>query len=140
VLALSTGWLTACAPELPEGKSWRVDTAAWVGSPQCPEVTCALDAFRTRDFTAEAAVPGVLVDGAQVTVHCFVPTPAAHEDPSGRLAYRWYLVTVDGALLWAPDVALTSEDDLRRVPAPTEDPVAALAAGLRLCDSAVPGR
>jgi hypothetical protein len=140
LLALSAGWLTACAPELPAGKAWRVDTSAWQGSPQCPEADCALDAFRTRDFTVEAAVPGVLKDGAQVTVHCFVPAPAAQQDPSGRLAQRWYLVTVDEALLWAPDVALTSEDDLRRVPAPTDDPVATLASGLRLCDSAVPGR
>lgn len=130
----------ACEPPLPEGKPWTVDTSAWAGSVQCPAEPCALDAYRTRTFTPEAAVPAALVDGATVVVHCFVPTPAPQQDPNGREASRWYLLTVDDSLVWAPDLALTAEADLRAQAPADEDPAAVLAAGVSLCDSQVPGR
>jgi hypothetical protein len=132
--------LAGCDPGLPEGKSWTVDGSAWVGSPQCPQRPCALDGYRTRDFATDVAVPGALVDGASVVVRCFVPTPAPQQDPTGRQASRWYLISVDDVLLWAPDLALTSEPDLRAVPAADADPAAVLAAAVSLCDSQVPGR
>jgi hypothetical protein len=122
----------ACAAPVPEGKAWTVDTSAWQGTPQCTSEPCALDAYRTRDFVPGAAVAGALQDGTQVQVHCFVPTPAPQQDPRGRDAYRWYLVTADSSLLWAPDLALTAESDLRG-----DD---GLAAGLDLCHSGVPER
>lgn len=125
-----------CAADVPSGKSWRVDTSAWAGSPECAENPCALDAYETRDFTRQAARADVLVEGDQVQVHCFVPTPTAVRDPQGRDAYRWYLLSVNDSLLWAPDLALTGEADLRE-PA---DEGEHLATGLRLCHSAVPGR
>lgn len=128
---------SGCAAGVPEGKPWRVDTAAWSGSPQCDSERCALDAYRTRDFTQAAALPGVLVDGTVVQAHCFVPTPAPMVDPLGREAYRWYLLTADDQLVWAPDISLTRDSDLRRDP---EDPGEHVAAGLALCHSAVPGR
>ncbi len=134
--------LAACQPTLPAGKPWTVDTSAWAGSDQCSEQVCALDAFRTRDFTVQGTVPDALVDGAVVQVHCYVPTPAPQRDPGGRTAHRWYLVTVDSSLLWAPDLVLTSQaqGDLRREATATDDPAATLAGGVRLCDSTVPGR
>jgi hypothetical protein len=122
----------ACAAPVPQGKAWTVDTTAWQGSPQCATEPCTLDAYLTRDFMPGLAVPGALQDGTEVQVHCFVPTPAPQQDPRGREAYRWYLVTADDALLWAPDLALTSQSDLRGDAGP--------AAGLDLCHSAVPGR
>jgi hypothetical protein len=128
---------SGCAAGVPEGKAWQVDTAAWAGSPQCAGEPCALDAYRTRDFTRAAALPASLVDGAVVQVHCFVPTPAPMVDPLGREAYRWYLLTADDQLAWAPDLALTSDADLRR---DRQDPGEHLAAGVALCHSAVPGR
>jgi len=58
-------------------------------------------------------------------------------DPTGRQVHRWYLLTVDGRLLWAPDLALTSGDDIR-----LDEKTAGehLAARLRVCHSGVPGR
>lgn len=128
---------TGCAAPVPEGKTWQIDAAAWDGSPQCDSEPCALDAYRTRDFTATAVLPDALVDGAAVQVHCFVPTPAPVADPLGRQAYRWYLLTVDDRLVWAPDLSLTSDGDLRR---DRQDPGDHLAAGVDLCHSGVPGR
>ena len=126
----------ACAVGVPDGKPWVIDTATWAGAGDCAG-DCALDAYATRDFAPDAVVPEVLRDGDAVQVHCFVPTPATHRDPSGREAYRWYLVTVEDDLLWAPDIALTSQVDLRLEPdAPGEH----LAAGIDLCHSGVPGR
>jgi hypothetical protein len=122
----------ACAAPLPAGKAWTVDTTPWQGSPECSEQPCALDAYPTRDFTPIGAVPDALEQGAEVQVHCFVPTPAPQQDPRGRDAYRWYLVTVDDTLLWAPDLALTAQPDLRGDEG--------LAAGVPLCHSGVPGR
>jgi hypothetical protein len=122
----------ACAAPVPQGKAWTADTAAWQGSPQCAQRPCALDAYLSRDFTPDQAVSRALVDGAQVQVHCYVPTPAPQQDPRGRDAHRWYLMTADGALLWAPDLALTSAPDLRGD--------SGLAAGVGLCHSGVPGR
>jgi hypothetical protein len=137
-LALAVvGLLAGCAAGVPAGKPWTVDTSAWQGSADCRGPGCALDAYATRDFVPDAVLPGVLVDAAQVQVHCFVPTPAPQQDPGGREAYRWYLVTVDDQLVWAPDLALTSDGDVRRDP--TRDD-GHLAAGLALCHSAVPGR
>jgi hypothetical protein len=129
--------LTGCAAEVPAGKAWTVDTSAWEGSPQCVARGCALDAYETRDFVPDAVLPGVLADGASVQVHCFVPTPAPQQDPDGREAYRWYLLTVDGEQVWAPDLALTADADLRHKPS---DVGTRLADGLSLCHSAVPGR
>lgn len=139
LLSLLAGvWLVpACAVQTPTGKTWTVDTSAWLGSPQCRDGQCALDAFRTRDFTPQAAVPGALSPGQQVQVHCYVPTPAPQRDPSGRDAYRWYLLTIDEEHLWAPDLALTAESDLRRDPG---EPGDHLAGGLSLCHSGVHGR
>lgn len=127
--------VAGCSAQPPAGKVWTVDTGAWDSSEWCDETPCALDAYATRDFTDEALVPSVLVDGEPVRVHCFVPAPAPQRDPTGRDAHRWYLVTVDDEYRWAPDVALTSEDDLRAEPEGAE-----LARGLRLCHSRVPGR
>ena len=126
-----------CSAEVPAGKAWTVDAAAWHGSAACDGPGCGLDAYRTRDFAADAAVPEALTDGARVQVHCFVPTPSPQRDPAGRDAYRWYLLTVDGRYLWAPDLALTSADDLRLDPGAE---TGHLAAGLDTCHSAVPGR
>lgn len=128
---------TGCAAEVPDGKPWTVDTSAWAGSEQCLDSPCTLDAYETRDFSAEVALPGTLTDGDVVTVHCWVPTPSVQRDPLGRDAYAWYLLTVDGALVWAPDLALTSADDLRLDP---NEPGDHLAAQVQLCHSAVPGR
>jgi hypothetical protein len=129
--------LPGCTVGLPPGKPWTVDTSAWLDSQQCRAPDCALDAYESRDFTPDAAIPGVLSSGQQVQVHCFVPTPSPQRDPSGRDAYRWYLLTADSALVWAPDLALTAEPDLRRSPDASGDH---LAAGLDLCHSSVPGR
>lgn len=126
-----------CAAQLPEGKPWTVDTSSWTGAPGCTATRCSVDAYATRDFTVESLLPGVLAEGQQVQAHCFVPMPSTVRDPSGRDAYRWYLLTVDESLAWAPDVALTAEADLRRDPA---EPGDHLAAGLALCHSGVPGR
>lgn len=128
---------TGCAAQVPEGKQWMVDTSAWAGSEQCAETPCALDAYATRDFVSEAALPDLLVDGDVVRVHCWVPTPAVQRDPVGRDAYAWFLLSVDGSLVWAPDLALTGDGDLRRDPRAAGDH---LAAGVVLCHSAVPGR
>jgi hypothetical protein len=122
----------ACAAPVPPGKSWTVDTTAWQGSPQCLGQPCALDAYRTRDFAPGQAVAGALVEGDEVQVHCFVPTPAPQQDPRGRDAYRWYLLTAERTLLWAPDLALTSQSDLRGD--------SGLAEGVGVCHSGVPGR
>lgn len=135
--ALAALLASACSVGVPEGKPWTVDTTAWLGSEQCEATPCVLDAYRTRDFTPEAVVPAALTDGDEVQVHCWVPTPAVHRDPRGRDAYTWYLLTVDGELLWAPDLALTSDDDLRLEP---DDAGDHLGAGVDLCHSAVPGR
>lgn len=129
--------VSGCSVDVPEGKPWTVDTKAWSGSPQCQATPCSLDAYRTRNFTLDAVVPAALTDGDQVQVHCWVPTPAVQRDPRGRDAHTWYLLTVDGELLWAPDLSLTSDDDLRREPA---DPGDHLGADVVLCHSAVPGR
>lgn len=128
---------TGCAAELPEGTTVTIDTSAWSDSPACSDQPCTLDAYATRDFTSDAVVPAALVDGTTVRVHCFVPTPAPVSDPRGREAYRWYLLTVGSMLLWAPDIALTSDEDVRRSP---DEPGDHLAAGLQLCHSGVPGR
>lgn len=114
-----------------------MDTAAWVGSEQCATEPCTLDAYSTRDFTVDAVVPAALTGGEVVQVHCWVPTPSVQRDPAGRDAYSWYLLTVDDALVWAPDLALTSEGDLRQPPG---DEGSHLSAGVVLCHSAVPGR
>jgi hypothetical protein len=135
--ALGPTTMTGCAATLPEGKPWTVDTSAWTGTAGCTASGCALDAYATRDFAVASRLPDVLVDGQQVQAHCFVPTPSTVRDPSGRDAYRWYLITVGEALAWAPDVALTSEPDLRRGP---DEPGDHLAAGLAVCHSGVPGR
>lgn len=126
-----------CSAEVPEGKPWTVDTAAWHGSALCDGPGCSLDAYETRDLAVGAAVPAALTDGAVVQVHCFVPTPSPQRDPAGRDAYRWFLLTVDGRYLWAPDLALTSADDLRLPPGSDEEH---LAQRLDTCHSAVPGR
>jgi len=126
-----------CSAEVPAGKQWTVDAASWHGSAQCDGPGCSLDAYRTRDFATGAAVAAALTDDAVVQVHCFVPTPSPQRDPAGREAYRWYLLTVDGRYLWAPDLALTSADDLRLDPEAATDH---LAKGLDTCHSAVPGR
>jgi hypothetical protein len=139
-LAIGAAGLTGCEPPLPEGKPWTVDTSAWADSAQCSTTPCALDAYRTRTFTPEEVVPGALVDGATVVVRCFVPTPSPQQDPSGRNATRWYLLSVDEAVLWAPDLALSAEDDLGADVASDADPAAVLAAGVDLCNSQVPGR
>ncbi len=136
-LALLAGVGAGCSAEVPTGKPWTVDAAAWHGSTECDGPGCSIDAYSSRDFTVEAAVAGALVDGAVVQVHCFVPTPSPQRDPAGRDAYRWYLLTVDGSYLWAPDLALTSADDLRTVAQPEGD---LLVDGLRTCHSAVPER
>jgi hypothetical protein len=127
----------SCSAEVPTGKPWTVDTAAWHGSTLCDGPGCSIDAYKSRDFTVEATVASALVDGAVVQVHCFVPTPSPQRDPAGRDAYRWYLLTVDGTYLWAPDLALTSADDLRTKPDPEGEQ---LVDGLRTCHSAVPER
>lgn len=131
--ALSAG----CAAEVPEGKPWTIDTGPWAGSEQCDERPCALDAYATRDFSPQAALPDTLSDGDVVTVHCWVPTPAVQRDPIGRDAYSWYLLTVDDSLVWAPDLALTSAANLRLDPTLEGEH---LSAGVVLCHSAVPGR
>lgn len=128
--------VAGCAAAVPEGKQWVVDTSAWQGSPQCDERPCALDAYPARDLDDETAVRGALVDGVTVRVHCFVPTPAPQQDPRGREAYRWYLVGVGDALVWAPDLALTGDPDLRQDPAAQGH----LATGVELCHSGVPNR
>jgi hypothetical protein len=132
-----------CSADVPVGKQWTVDAAAWHGSDECAGPGCSLDAYSSRDFTLEATVRGALTDGAVVQVHCFVPTPAPQRDPVGRDAHRWYLLTVDSTLVWAPDVALTSAENLRVKPVDLDDTAAVdqhLVAGLGTCHSAVPGR
>ncbi len=129
--------VAGCTAQLPEGKPWTVDTSAWTGTGECTETSCFLDAYATRDFAVETLLPGVLAEGQQVQVHCFVPMPSTVRDPSGREAYRWYLVTVDAATVWAPDVSLTAEADPRREP---DEPGDHLSAGLAVCHSGVPGR
>jgi hypothetical protein len=126
-----------CTAGVPEGKAWTVDTSAWVGSDSCPAAGCALAAYASRDFTVDARLPDLVRDGDTVAVHCFVPPPAPQRDPSGRDVHRWYLVTVGDALVWAPDVLLTGQDDLRLEPSAPGDH---LASGLDVCHSAVPGR
>ena len=79
------------------------------------------------EVLAGQAVTSVVETGDQVQVHCWVPTPAVQRDPRGRDAHTWYLLTVDGELLWAPDLSLTSDDDLRRGP---DDPGEHLGAGV----------
>lgn len=139
LLALGSAGLAACEPPLPEGKPWTVDTSAWAESAQCSSSPCALDAYRTRTFSTEAVVPAALVDGATVVVRCYVPTPSPQQDPSGRDAARWYLLSLADSLVWAPDLALTAED-LGADVASDADPTSVLAAGVDLCDSQVPGR
>lgn len=137
VAVAGAGVLVGCTAALPEGKPWTVDASAWFGSDECAAAGCRLPAYATRTFSTEERVPDALEDGGTVQVHCFVPPPAPQRDPQGRDVHRWFLVTADGALVWAPDVLLTSANDLRL------DPKAAgthLASGLRVCHSAVPGR
>ena len=134
--ALGTA-VTGCAAGLPEGKAWTIDTSAWAGTAGCAEPGCSLDAYATRDFAVASLLPDVLVDGETAQVHCFVPMPSTVRDPSGRDAYRWYLITVEESLVWAPDVALTAQADVRRDP---DDAGVHLAAGLAVCHSGVPGR
>lgn len=129
--------LIGCGVGLPEGKPWTVDATAWERSGACPDAPCRLDGYRSRDFTPDAALPAAVSHGDDVTVHCFAPPPSPQRDPSGRDVVRWYLVTTRDQTLWAPDVVLTSEADLRRSPDEAGDH---LAAGLRACHSAVPGR
>jgi hypothetical protein len=129
--------VAGCSVGVPEGKPWTVDTAAWAGSQHCSTEPCSLDAYRTRDFTTEALVPAALTDGEQVQVHCWVPPPATQRGPSGRDSFTWYLVTADDTLLWAPDLALTSDVELRRDPT---DEGSFLSSQVVLCHSAVPGR
>jgi hypothetical protein len=140
LLVIGSTGLTGCEPHLPEGKPWTVDTSAWAGSAQCTTAPCTLDAYRTRTFSTEALVPGALADAATVVVRCYVPTPSPQRDPIGRDAARWYLLSVDDALVWAPDLALSAEDDLGADPPADADPATVLAAGVALCDSQVPGR
>lgn len=140
LIALLAAVLSGCASAVPTGKAWTVDTQPWVGSIDCPADDCALPAYASRDFSLDATVPLMLRTGDTVQVHCFVPTPAPQRDPSGRDAHRWYLLSVDDDLLWAPDVTLTAEDDLRASPTSNDGPTESLAAGLELCHSAVPGR
>lgn len=134
---VGTSVLAGCAAGLPEGKPWTVDASAWFGSQECSAAGCRLSAYATRTFSTGKRVPDALQDGATVQVHCFVPTPAPQRDPSGRDVHRWYLVTADGAPVWAPDVLLTSANDLRL---DAEAPGTHLASGLRVCHSSVPGR
>lgn len=135
--ALGLTAMTGCSAQLPEGKPWTVDTSAWTGAPGCTASACALDAYATRDFAVASLLPDVLVEGRQVQAHCFVPMPSTVRDPSGRDGYRWYLITVDTRTVWAPDIALTAEADVRRDP---DEPGDHLAAGLAVCHSGVPGR
>jgi hypothetical protein len=135
--AICTLALSGCTVGVPEGKRFTIDTAAWAGSAQCSTTPCALDAYEARTFETREAVPGALVDGVDVQVHCFAPTPAPMADPTGREVYRWYLLTVDDRLLWAPDLVLTSDANLRL---DELDPGEHLAAELDVCHSGVPGR
>ena len=134
---VGAGTLAGCSAELPEGKEWTVDASAWFGTEECPAAGCPVSAYASRSFTVAMRVPDALQDGATVQVHCYVPPPAPQRDPQGRDVHRWYLVTADGALVWTPDVLLTSANDLRLDPGA---PGTHLASGLRVCHSAVPGR
>lgn len=136
-LAVGAAGVSGCSAQLPDGKPWTVDASAWFGSEECPAAGCRLSAYASRTFSVAERVPDALQDGETVQVHCFVPPPAPQRDPSGRDVHRWYLVTAEGTLVWAPDVLLTSADDLRVDP---QAPGTHLVSGLAVCHSSVPGR